>query len=224
VSQPVSGSPGPDVSKMRADLEGPIMANAEGLLQEELDKETWILHKDKGGVSLYIREDATTKQVGTKVCCRMEFPAEVVFAKLTSSETDLSGLGNKWELVEDLGDGLRVLWSEIKITLLEDSDFCNGEYLGEYKGALTYSFVAVNHPECPPRRRKIRGKMVTGGWRVTPVNETSCDVTLISVCDMKRYVPKTLAMQGADGSGKTVSNLRKMLREEKKAEAANNNT
>ena len=63
-------------------------------------------------------------------------------------------------------------------------------------GGLTYSFVAIEHPNCPPIKSKIRGEMRKGGWRVTPINATSCTVAFISVCDLKRSVPKSLALKG----------------------------
>jgi len=154
--------------------------------------------------------------MGVKVCCKMDFPSESVFAKLTHPKTDLSGQGNRWRTVEDLGSGMRVLWSELKIPFLADNDFCNGEYLGEHMGGLTYSFVAIEHPNCPPIKSKIRGEMRKGGWRVTPINATSCTVAFISVCDLKRSVPKSLALKGADGSAKCLSELRKMLRNDAK--------
>jgi len=200
-------------SSLCATLKSAIMANAEAVWKEEQSDEGWTLHKEKNGIRLYIRELPGTKQVGIKVCCTMDFSQEAVYTKLTDPATDLSGSANKWHVIENFGDGFRVVWSELRIPLLQDNDFCNGEYLGEYEGALTYSFVGVKHPKCPIRKNKIRAHVVLGGWRATKVDDSSCNVTFISICNLNRSVPKAMALQGADQSAKSVVNLRKMLRQ-----------
>lgn len=84
--------------------------------------------------------------------------------------------------------------------------------MGEYNGALMYTYVGVEHPSVPPRSDHIRGKVLLGGWRITQENDR-CRVVCISVCDPCRPVPSMLAQQGAEQSFKSMQNLRKLLKD-----------
>ena len=188
-----------------------IMKNAAMIEEEELNFEGWKKHKEEKGIELYTRKIEGTEQLGVKVVATMPVPPLTIYEKLTDPKTELSSKSGKDEIIEKLGEGLLVRWSCIKVPLLENSDFVNGEYMGEYNGQYTYSFCAVEHPKCPKRKNHIRGAVLLGGWRIKEEGGRT-RVTCISVCDLNRPVPRMLAEYGTDQSLKSMKTLKNLLK------------
>ena len=190
-----------------------IMKNASMIEEEELNFEGWTQQKEEKGITLWTRKIEGTEQLGVKVVTTMPVPALTIYEKLTDPKTELSAKSGKDETIERLGEGLLVRWSCIKVPLLENSDFVNGEYMGEFNGGLTYSFSHVEHPKGPIRKNHIRGRVLLGGWRITEEGERT-RVTCISVCDLNRPVPRMLAEYGTDQSLKSVKTLRNLIKKD----------
>jgi len=178
------------------------------------DKKTGQKSQDinKGAIQLWTREISGSNQLGVKVVTSMPLTKEQIFDKLIDPTTKFTS-GGHWEVIEDLGNGRSITWSSVSIPFCTNSDFCNGEYMGDYNGSMLYTYIGVDYPTCPPKSGYIRGEMLLGGWRITPIEGLNrCRVTCINVCDPCRNVPKMLAQSGANQSMQSMASLKSLLK------------
>jgi len=198
-----------------------IMKNACMIAVEEGNGTGWKEVKAEKGITMWTREIAGSVSKGVKVSSTMPLSCQQIYDVLVDPQTELSGSGHDGDrLIADYGEGITVRWSRFKVPLCEASDFVNGEYSGECEGGLTYAFCGVEHPDCPPKPKHVRGRVLLGGWRMSAITQGPekgrTRVTCISVCDLNRPIPKILADLGTKTSFKSMKALQSLLKKKYK--------
>lgn len=96
--------------------------------------------------------------------------------------------------------------------MVQGRDFVVSSYkMVEEDGRIIIGASSVEHPDCPPTKKYVRGVVEVGAWILTP-NKQGSLVQYISQTDLKGKVPQSLVNMATKDQGLLVYSLRDALK------------
>eukprot|EP00003_Mantamonas_plastica_P013684 TRINITY_DN23859_c0_g1_i1.p1 TRINITY_DN23859_c0_g1~~TRINITY_DN23859_c0_g1_i1.p1 ORF type:complete len:127 (+),score=21.99 TRINITY_DN23859_c0_g1_i1:27-383(+) len=81
-------------------------------------------------------------------------------------------------------------------------------------GSLIQCGRTIEHESCPETEEYVRGYLEPGGWKIKPINDTSCHVTYIANADPRGWIPPYVVKMASKQVAAIIDNCRECLRQD----------